>query len=45
MRKNGATAALIFLGLLLIAIGIRQGQPTQIMAKAIRICLECVGIG
>lgn len=29
----------------LILVGISAGQPREVLAKAIRICLECVGIG
>lgn len=41
--KKGICFAL--LGTLLIVVGILQGQPGLVMAKAIRICMECVGIG
>ena len=30
---------------LLIGIGLCQGQHTQVLVKAIRVCMECVGIG
>ena len=29
----------------LILIGIQEGQPAQVLMKAIRVCMECVGIG
>lgn len=45
MRKNYYALTAAALGLGLIALGIGQGQPAQVMAKAIRICMECVGIG
>ncbi len=34
------TAAVAFL-----LIGVAQGQPNTVLQKAIRICLECIGIG
>ena len=46
--KNKLTwiRALSFLvAAILITIGILAGQDVDIMTKAIRICLECVGIG
>ena len=38
-------AAAIVLGILFVAVGILRGEPKEILAKAIRICLECIGIG
>lgn len=45
MKKKWITWALLVASLVLIGIGISQGQQTAVVAKAIRICLECVGIG
>ncbi|MHC1786824.1 MAG: CD1871A family CXXC motif-containing protein [Christensenellales bacterium] len=33
------------LGLLLMAAGVALGEPGVVLRKAIRICLECIGIG
>jgi len=32
-------------GILLIVIGINQGDYLDVLNKAIHICLECIGIG
>lgn len=37
--------ALLALSLLLITIGLWQQEPLRVMQKAVRVCLECIGIG
>jgi len=32
-------------GLVMMTIGIMQGEPQKIFQKAVIICLECIGIG
>lgn len=44
-QNNTLTAVLLALGAMLIAAGVAAGQHEQVLAKAIRICLECIGIG
>ena len=39
------TAALLVVSAVMILIGVTQGQAAQVLAKAVKICLECVGIG
>lgn len=43
--KNRAALLAALAGLALAAAGIMQGQNAAVMTKAIRVCLECVGIG
>ncbi|MBR4056694.1 MAG: thioredoxin [Oscillospiraceae bacterium] len=33
------------IGLVLIAYGVLSGQAGLVLQKAIRVCLECVGLG
>jgi hypothetical protein len=40
-----ARVVIFALGVILIALGIAQGEPFEIMRKAVTICLECIGIG
>jgi hypothetical protein len=40
-----AGALLLASGALLLAMGIKNGEMVTVMQKAIRICMECVGIG
>lgn len=45
MKKWYKTIGCILLSAIWIVIGIQNGQNDQVFMKAIRICLECVGIG
>ena len=45
MKKNYPAALALAAAAALIAVGIVQKQPAQVLAKAIRVCMECVGIG
>jgi len=36
---------LMLAGLVMLAAGFARGEADQVLAKAIRICLECIGIG
>ncbi|HOQ63345.1 MAG TPA: CD1871A family CXXC motif-containing protein [Clostridia bacterium] len=43
--KHRLAWALIMLGALLMALGAWRGEVAVVLQKAIRICLECIGIG
>ena len=45
MKKRMLPLLLMAAGLVLLGLGIAQGQSAQVMAKAVRICMECVGLG
>ena len=50
MKANETTKTLLGLavlaaGAVLMAIGINTAEPATVMQKAIKICMECVGIG
>lgn len=44
-KQQGITALLLLLSLVLLALGVWQGEPHQVWMKASNICLECIGIG
>jgi hypothetical protein len=38
-------AVILLAGIVMLFFGILRGEPQMIFQKAIRICLECIGIG
>ncbi len=42
-RRSGLAAAAV--GLAMMGYGIYRGEAAVVLAKAVKICLECVGIG
>ena len=50
MRNNGKTNKIIRFGILtaaivFIGIGLLRQEQMEVLGKAVRICLECIGIG
>ena len=45
LLRNIVMAALLIAGIILMTIGILQGELSAIMRKAVLICFECIGIG
>lgn len=45
MNRQLLRGALLILGIAFIAFGAVRGEVDTVFAKAVRICLECIGIG
>lgn len=45
MKKRIIIFCLAAVSLAMIIIGVIDGQPSEVLAKAVTVCLECVGIG
>lgn len=43
--KPVAQVALLIVGVAMVGFGIMRGEADAVLAKAIRLCLECIGIG
>ncbi len=44
-QKSRIRLGLVVLSVVLIGLGIMQGEPATVFNKAANICLECIGIG
>ena len=44
-KKAAAQAALLIVGVAMLCFGVWRGEALTVLSKAIKLCLECVGIG
>lgn len=44
-KMQGMRYGVLIIAIVMIGMGIYLQQPQQIFQQAIRICLECIGIG
>ena len=44
-KQNLLRAVCLAAGAVLMFLGIRSGEPAVVAQKAVKICLECIGIG
>ena len=45
LKNRGAGILLLAGGIIFLAIGVIRQEHLTVLEKAIRICLECIGIG
>ena len=45
MKKKQAQLLLLAAGVLMLLFGLWRGEADTVFSKAIRLCMECVGIG
>lgn len=43
--RTAILCALLLAAFALVAVGVSVGEPSELMQKAVRVCLECIGIG
>lgn len=44
-KENVVRIGVLFTSIVFIAIGIMRQEHLEVLQKAVRICLECIGIG
>ncbi|MEI3078630.1 MAG: CD1871A family CXXC motif-containing protein [Oscillospiraceae bacterium] len=44
-KKAAAQVALLLAGVAMLCFGVWRGEAGMVLSKAIKLCLECVGIG
>ena len=44
-RKAAVQIALLLAGAAMLCFGVWRGEALTVLSKAIKLCLECVGIG
>ena len=45
VKKTVVQALLLVVGLAMLCFGVWRGEAATVLSKAIKLCLECVGIG
>ena len=45
VKKSAAQALLLVVGIAMLCFGVWRGEAATVLSKAIKLCLECVGIG
>ena len=45
VKKTGVQALLLVVGIAMLCFGVWRGEAATVLSKAIKLCLECVGIG
>ena len=45
LKSRLITLVLLCMGIVMMYIGVHRGEALVVMNKAIRVCMECIGIG
>ena len=44
-KTNRITAIILILSFAMIGLGIARGEAAVVLTKAVKICMQCIGIG
>ena len=45
VKKAAAQTMLLLAGIAMLCFGVWRGEAATVLSKAVKLCLECVGIG
>ena len=45
LKSRALSILLVMIGIVMMYIGVHRGEALVVMNKAIRVCMECIGIG
>ena len=45
LKSRWTSLVLLCIGIAMMYIGVHRGEALVVMNKAIRVCMECIGIG
>jgi len=45
LKSRALSILLVMIGIAMMYIGVHRGEALVVMNKAIRVCMECIGIG
>ena len=45
VNKTVSQVVLLIAGIAMVCVGVARGEATIVLGKAVRLCLECIGIG
>ncbi len=45
VKKAAAQIVLLLAGIAMLCFGVWRGEAATVLSKAVKLCLECVGIG
>ena len=45
VKKAAAQPMLLLAGIAMLCFGVWRGEAATVLSKAVKLCLECVGIG
>ncbi|MDD4075614.1 MAG: CD1871A family CXXC motif-containing protein [Eubacteriales bacterium] len=45
LKSRSAAVALLLIGIVGVLLGLSMGEEHVVLQKAIRICMECIGLG